>query len=123
MIFNPIVYDHTSIFHRPTQSLMSFSGATAASSSAWIPLIYDTSVLLLTLSRAIPGKSGISAGAMMHEIVREGVLYYSVIFAVTFALTLMIASADPTIKNIAAQCVTLPPAPCYHNRSNPQNTV
>lgn len=81
----------------------------AATASAWLPLLYDTTVLVLTLARATPGLFSKSAGVMMHELVREGVLYYSVIFAVTLALTLMIETADPSIKNIAAQlelCLT-----------------
>ncbi|RPD62481.1 hypothetical protein L227DRAFT_609683 [Lentinus tigrinus ALCF2SS1-6] len=74
-----------------------------ASASAWLPLIYDTIVLALTLWRAHPGKHRVTVGRIMRIMVKEGLLYYSVIFTITFILTLMIVSAPDGLKNITAQ--------------------
>ena len=76
-----------------------------APASAWIPLLYDTTVITLVIVRTLPTtrKRRVAFRAIGTEMLREGIAYYSVVFAVTFALTLMIAFADPGIKNICAQ--------------------
>ena len=76
-----------------------------APASAWIPLLYDTTVITLVIARTLPTtrKRRVAFRAIGTEMLREGIAYYSVVFAVTFALTLMIAFADPGIKNICAQ--------------------
>ncbi|RDX53369.1 hypothetical protein OH76DRAFT_1432351 [Lentinus brumalis] len=74
-----------------------------ASSSAWLPLLYDTVVLVLTLWRAHPGKNRLTAGRVMRILLKEGILYYSVIFIITLILTLMIVFAPDGLKNITAQ--------------------
>jgi len=73
----------------------------AASTSAWLPLLYDTVVLCLTLWRTLRGRR--EASAILPVLLRDGLLYYSVIFSVTFVLTIMIISAPDGIKNITAQ--------------------
>ena len=87
-----------------------------APASAWLPLLYDTTVIVLTLIQTWPShKSNMSASANVNmiaaELLREGVLYYGVIFGVTFSLTLMIAFAPPGIQNICAQyvCIAVDP--------------
>ena len=100
----------------------------AASGSAWIPLLYDTVVLILTLYRTLPSLRWreTQAGDIVRVILRDGILYYrlgfvtcdrspriliacytidSLICGVTLALTVMIKAAPPGIQNIAAQYV------------------
>ncbi|KZV70431.1 hypothetical protein PENSPDRAFT_651572 [Peniophora sp. CONT] len=81
----------------------------AASASAWIPLLYDTTVLILTLIRTVSHAWHRGYSDIVAELLREGLLYYSVIFSVTLALTIMILAADPSVRNITAQlelCLT-----------------
>lgn len=80
-----------------------------APASAWIPLLYDTTVIALVIVRTLPArKNKATFMAIGTEMLREGIMYYGVVFAVTFTLTLMIAFADPGIKNICAQYVPAP---------------
>ncbi|VDB91623.1 unnamed protein product [Peniophora sp. CBMAI 1063] len=75
-----------------------------APASAWIPLLYDPTIIAFVIARTLPGSKGKATFAVIGTIA-----YYSVVFAVTFTLTLMIAFADPGIKNICAQlelCLT-----------------
>ncbi|KAJ7480836.1 hypothetical protein FB451DRAFT_1171424 [Mycena latifolia] len=81
-----------------------------ASSSAWLPLLYDSCVLVLTLIKAVPVtvKSRRAAyrrdgSNIMKRLFQDGLIYYSAIFAVNAMLTIMIISAPPGLKNIAAQ--------------------
>ncbi|KAG7088656.1 hypothetical protein E1B28_012628 [Marasmius oreades] len=74
-----------------------------ASSSAWIPLLYDTIVFGLTINRALPSIRRKQAGAVLKKIVEDGLLYYSVIFCITLVLTIMIIGASDGVKNILAQ--------------------
>ncbi|KAH9024816.1 hypothetical protein EDB85DRAFT_2150229 [Lactarius pseudohatsudake] len=83
-----------------------------ASSTAWLPLLYDTVVVSLTLYRtggALYSASK-STGEIFRVMLREGLLYYSAICTVTLAFTIMIVSADPSVRNITAQlelCLTV----------------
>lgn len=52
-----------------------------ASSSAWLPLLFDTIVLVLTLYRAYCGIKHASAGRIMRILLREGILYYRYVHA------------------------------------------
>lgn len=74
-----------------------------ASASAWLPLLYDTLILALTLNRTVKAIRQRTAGKIMRVLMRDGILYYSVIFAVNVVLTFMIAFAPPDIQNITAQ--------------------
>ncbi|VDB91798.1 unnamed protein product [Peniophora sp. CBMAI 1063] len=81
----------------------------AASASAWLPLLYDTTVVILTLIRTVSHAWHRGYSDIVSELLREGLLYYSIIFSVTLALTIMIVAADPSVRNIAAQlelCLT-----------------
>ncbi|KAH9952499.1 hypothetical protein BC827DRAFT_1254119 [Russula dissimulans] len=74
-----------------------------ASSSAWLPLLYDTIVVSLTVIRTASSVISKNPSQMFRVLLREGLLYYSVIFAITLILTLMINFAPPSIRNITAQ--------------------
>jgi len=75
----------------------------AASASAWMPLLYDTIIFGLTLYRTVPPIRREEASYIIKRLLEDGILYYSVIFSVTFVLTFMIVAAPPGTKNIAAQ--------------------
>jgi len=74
-----------------------------ASASAWLPLTYDTIVLILTLKRTLGPIRRKTAGKIARVLLRDGILYYSVIFSVNFVLTIMIAAAPSGLQNITAQ--------------------
>ncbi|TFY51160.1 hypothetical protein EVG20_g11135, partial [Dentipellis fragilis] len=74
-----------------------------AAASAWLPLLYDTVVLCLTLFRTIVPVWHRTSGQILRVILREGMMYYSVIFSVTLVLTIMILHAEPSVQNITAQ--------------------
>ncbi|KAJ3565938.1 hypothetical protein NP233_g7320 [Leucocoprinus birnbaumii] len=59
-----------------------------ASSSAWIPLLYDTIIFILTLNRTIPPLRRSEASYIIQRLLEDGLLYYS---------------APEGTKNIAAQ--------------------
>ncbi|KAJ7321071.1 hypothetical protein DFH08DRAFT_970357 [Mycena albidolilacea] len=83
-----------------------------ASSSAWLPLLYDSGVLILTLiktipatvkGRRVPNRNRRDGSNIMKRLFQDGLIYYSAIFAVNAVLTIMIISAPPGLKNITAQ--------------------
>ncbi|KAF9533193.1 hypothetical protein CPB83DRAFT_536235 [Crepidotus variabilis] len=74
-----------------------------ASSSAWLPLLYDTIVLSLTLYKTMPSLRNRKTSYVMKRLLEDGLIYYTAIFAVTAVLTIMIIAAPPGIKNITAQ--------------------
>ncbi|KAJ4482551.1 hypothetical protein J3R30DRAFT_3403081 [Lentinula aciculospora] len=78
----------------------------ASSSSAWLPLLYDTVVLILTLGAIVPSvrhSRGSATIYVMKRLLKDGLIYYSAIFAVTLVLSVMIAVANSGLKNITAQ--------------------
>ncbi|KAI0768911.1 hypothetical protein BC629DRAFT_1292490, partial [Irpex lacteus] len=92
---------HDSSVHTCTMIFDSSVGVWA-SSSAFLPLIYDTIILILTMNRTIGAVRLKTAGKISALLLRDGILYYSVIFAITLVLTVMIVSAPPGLQNIAA---------------------
>ncbi|KAF9558955.1 hypothetical protein CPC08DRAFT_638345, partial [Agrocybe pediades] len=92
-------------FHSLLACSMVFDPAISnlASSSAWIPLLYDTIIFGLTLYRTVPPIRREEASYIVKRLLEDGLLYYSVIFSVTCILTFMIVAAPPGTKNIAAQ--------------------
>ncbi|KAF5380734.1 hypothetical protein D9757_007155 [Collybiopsis confluens] len=96
---NPGVTSCTMIFAEPNR--------VASSASAWLPLLYDTVVLVLTLKKTLPSirskNRHQSTMYLLKRLLEDGLLYYSAIFAVTLALTVMISVAPPGLKNIVAQ--------------------
>lgn len=75
----------------------------APSLSAWMPLIYDTVVIFLTVIKCVGPIKQKTASRIVRTLLRDGLLYYSVIFAVNFVLAIMIVTTPPGIKNICAQ--------------------
>jgi hypothetical protein len=78
-----------------------------AASTAWLPLLYDTVAVGLTLYRTARALYTKSAGQILRVMLQEGLLYYSVICAVTLTLTIMIISANQSVRNITAQYASL----------------
>jgi len=74
-----------------------------ASSSAWLPLLYDTVVLGLTVNRTLPSLKNKNSSYVMKRLFQDGLIYYTAIFTVTLVLTIMIVAAPPGLKNITAQ--------------------
>ncbi|KAK7689838.1 hypothetical protein QCA50_006477 [Cerrena zonata] len=74
-----------------------------SSASAYLPLLYDTVVVLLTLNRTLSHIRKRTASKIMRVLLRDGLLYYSVIFAINLVLTIMIAAAPPGLQNVTAQ--------------------
>lgn len=84
-----------------------------ASSSAWMPLLYDSCILILTLIKTVPAtvkgqrvppnRNRRDGSNIMKRLFQDGLIYYSAIFAVNAVLTIMIISAPPGLKNITAQ--------------------
>ncbi|KAF7357493.1 hypothetical protein MSAN_01345500 [Mycena sanguinolenta] len=77
--------------------------STIASSSAWLPLLYDSVILVLTLMKTLPLLKKGSGTYMIKRLLEDGLIYYTAICSVTLVLTIMIISAPPGLKNIAAQ--------------------
>jgi len=98
----PVAHNPASGVHACTM-IFPPSLSTIASSSAWLPLLYDSAILALTLKKTLPlvGKS--NGTFMMQRLLEDGLIYYTAIFSVTLVLTIMIISAPPGLKNIAAQ--------------------
>ncbi|KAG2116435.1 uncharacterized protein F5147DRAFT_672799 [Suillus discolor] len=98
----PIV--HTDNVHSCTMVFNSGSVTwVSASASAWLPLLYDTYILGLTLNCTLPLIRNKEAGHVIRTLVADGLLYYSVICTVNLVLTIMIIRAPEGVKNIAAQ--------------------
>ncbi|KAJ6511898.1 hypothetical protein C8R47DRAFT_1207254 [Mycena vitilis] len=74
-----------------------------ASSSAWLPLLYDSVVVVLTLVKALPLPRINSGTHVMKRLLEDGLMYYVAIFSVNLVLTIMIIAAPLGLKNIAAQ--------------------
>jgi len=74
-----------------------------AASSAWMPLLYDTVVLVLTLHWALPELRGRNMSFIMKRLLKDGLIYYTVIFTITLVLTIVTIAAPPGLKNITAQ--------------------
>ncbi|KAF8187770.1 hypothetical protein BJ912DRAFT_969587 [Pholiota molesta] len=98
----PVVHNPNSGIHACSMVFdPAISGA--ASASAWIPLLYDTIIFGLTLYRTLPPIRREEATYIVKRLLEDGILYYSVIFSITFILTFMIVAAPPGTKNICAQ--------------------
>ncbi|KAF8887459.1 hypothetical protein CPB84DRAFT_1786890 [Gymnopilus junonius] len=98
----PVIHNPNSGVHACSM-IFDPSISSAASASAWIPLLYDTIIFGLTLYRTLPPILREEASYIIKRLLEDGMLYYSVIFSVTFVLTFMIVGAPPGTKNICAQ--------------------
>ncbi|KAJ7581719.1 hypothetical protein C8J56DRAFT_1101143 [Mycena floridula] len=63
-----------------------------ASASAWMPLLYESTIFGLTLNRTLPEIRNKSQSYVIKRLFKDGLLYYSIIFAVNAVLTSMIIS-------------------------------
>jgi len=75
----------------------------APSLSAWLPLLYDTIVIGLTLAKCVGPVKQRTASHIVRTLLKDGLIYYSAIFAVNFVLAIMIVATPPGVKNICAQ--------------------
>jgi hypothetical protein len=108
LLAHGIAVTHTSGVHSCS---MIFGGISPkiATASAWLPLLYETVVLLLILYSTVPAlrrnlkEAGQVTQTVTQTIFHDGLLYYSLICSVTLVLTVMIAAAPPGIRNITAQ--------------------
>ncbi|KAF8509967.1 hypothetical protein JB92DRAFT_2942857 [Gautieria morchelliformis] len=73
------------------------------SATAWSPLVYDTAVVILIVLRTQYIVRSKVAGRVVTILIRDGLLYFSVIVAVNLVLAVMIVRAPDGIKNICAQ--------------------
>ena len=72
--------------------------------SAWIPLFYDALVIMLTLYKCVPRvrhnkELGAIAktGHIIRTLLKDGLMYYSVIFCINFVLAVMIMTATVSL--------------------------
>jgi len=75
----------------------------APTASAWIPLLYDTIVVALSLYHFVPRLQSGGDSELITDLLTDGIVYYGVILAITSTLTVMIASSESGVQNIAAQ--------------------
>ncbi|KAH8984703.1 hypothetical protein EDB92DRAFT_1466231 [Lactarius akahatsu] len=83
-----------------------------ASSTAWLPLLYSTAVVSLTLYRTAGAlySAPSSTVEFFRVMLREGLLNYSAICTVTLAFTIAVVSAVPSVRGATAQlelCLTV----------------
>jgi len=76
-----------------------------ASASAWLPLLYDTVVVALVVlrTRDIVRVKVSGQYHVVNTLIKDGLLYYSVILAANLVLALMISKSSDGVKNICAQ--------------------
>jgi len=96
--------------HHPTGihgCSMIFSHRTGdwSSASAWLPLLYDTVVVGLVMyrTRDLLGIKIAGQHRVVETIMKDGLIYYSVILAANLVLAVMIVKAADGVKNICAQ--------------------
>ncbi|KAF8519371.1 hypothetical protein BU17DRAFT_65966 [Hysterangium stoloniferum] len=77
---------------------------TWVSATAWSPLIFDTAVIVLVISRTysiVRGKIS-DQSKVVTVLMRDGILYFGVILTINLLLAVMIVKAPDGIKNICA---------------------
>ncbi|KAF7760642.1 hypothetical protein Agabi119p4_10051 [Agaricus bisporus var. burnettii] len=107
-----IIFAHR-VIHNPKSGVTSCSNvfdnekpgiAVLGPASAWIPLMYDTVVFALTLYRTVPPlRNATNTSTIIRRLFEDGLLYYTVILAVTLVLTTMLIKSPEGIRQIAAQ--------------------
>ncbi|KAJ7163058.1 hypothetical protein C8R46DRAFT_1221859 [Mycena filopes] len=80
--------------------------STVASSSAWLPLLFDSVILILTLLKTLPSVGKKQGTFMMKRLLEDGLIYYTAIFSASpflprYAVPHLVPSEG--LKNIAAQ--------------------
>lgn len=74
---------------------------------AWLPLVYDTAIFVMTMWRTLPSHQNGAVGHILRTFQSDGILYYVVICSANIVLTVMIVRAPPSLKGVAAQLVFL----------------
>ena len=79
MIFDPqmSVYNLCDHSYHPVADNINFSRSVLASSSAWLPLLYDTVVLVLIAHRTLPSLRLKNRYSIMKRLLEDGLIYYS----------------------------------------------
>jgi len=57
-----------------------------ASSSAWLPLLYDTVVLALTLNRTLPQLKNKKGSYVMKRLFQDGLIYYTCVYFLVWSV-------------------------------------
>ncbi|KAI0275935.1 hypothetical protein BGY98DRAFT_989250 [Russula aff. rugulosa BPL654] len=78
------------------------SGKTLASSTAWLPLVFDSIVMFLTMYRTARSVYSRTTSDLFRVLFREGLLYYCCICTITLVLTIMITSTAQSIRNVVS---------------------
>lgn len=71
----------------------------AASSSAWLPLLYDTVIFGLTLYRTVPPIRREEASYIIKRLLEDGLLYYRYVTPVILS-----AKIGPATAHISSFC-------------------
>ena len=78
MIFDPSMYVSIPIFIIPRINIFIINRRSKlASSSAWLPLLYDTVVLALTVNRTLPSLKNKNSSYVMKRLLEDGLIYYT----------------------------------------------
>lgn len=99
----PVVHNQHSGVRACTMIFSPSMPSVLSSSSAWLPLLYDTVIVTLTVIRLLPSVRNQNASFVLRRLLEDGLLYYGVILAVNTSLTIMIIHAPDGLKNITAQ--------------------
>ncbi|KAI5117991.1 hypothetical protein M0805_004488 [Coniferiporia weirii] len=70
--------------------------------SAWLPLVYNTIIFVLTLWRCISSPIK-SASRIVRVLMKDGIIYYCFILSTNLVLAIMLIVAREGVKDIAAQ--------------------
>ncbi|KAH9987097.1 hypothetical protein BJV77DRAFT_802734 [Russula vinacea] len=113
----PVKHPDPSLVDSCTMIVDTRIGRPLASSTAWLPLLYDTVIVSLTVYRTASSVYYKTASNLLRVMLREGLLYYSVICTITLILTIMINSATQSIRNITSQYARFHLYPPVHGSS------
>jgi len=75
------------------------------SATAWSPLCFDTAVVILVVyrTRSIVRARLSSQSKIVDTLLRDGIMYFSVILAINLVLAIMIVKSANGVKNVCAQ--------------------
>lgn len=74
MVFDGKVY--VRYLHAIQLQLINVTSGSMASASAWLPLLYDTVIVALTLNRTLSSVRHKTASNIARVVLRDGILYY-----------------------------------------------
>jgi len=114
VIVNTYVLSHGIPVHHPAYPIVDSCtmivdpkvGRVLASSTAWLPLLYGTVVVSLTVYRTARSVYTRSTSNLFRILLREGLLYYSVICTITLVLTIATNSTGESIRGVASHCTS-----------------